>query len=252
MISTIRSLYFVNCYFNAYEGLGLGIARHLASQGAKVFLSDCHPSVTDRAAEPIFGTPALVAVVDLADADSMLRLVDRAVQELGELNGLVNCARLEFPQAHGRNYDSEFDRVVAINQRAPFFLSQQFVAHLMPLALDPCIVNIASINGLVGNASLAAYSATKGALIAMTRALAVEYAGRARVVAISPGAVRTDFTEAMIQRGEIEVEKMLSKFLIQRFTTVGEIAELVGFLFSAAGASATGANWILDGGYTAQ
>jgi NAD(P)-dependent dehydrogenase (short-subunit alcohol dehydrogenase family) len=74
--------------------------------------------------------------------------------------------------------------------------------------------------------SLAAYSATKDALIAMTRALAVEYAGRARVVAISPGAVRTDFTEAMIHRGEIEVEKMLSKFLIQRFTAVGEIAEL--------------------------
>jgi NAD(P)-dependent dehydrogenase (short-subunit alcohol dehydrogenase family) len=52
----------------AAQDLGLGIARHLASQGAKVFLSDCHPSVTDRAAEPMFGTQALVAVVDLADA----------------------------------------------------------------------------------------------------------------------------------------------------------------------------------------
>jgi NAD(P)-dependent dehydrogenase (short-subunit alcohol dehydrogenase family) len=236
----------------AAQGLGLGIARHLASQGARVFLSDCHPSVIDRVAEPIFEARASAEILDLADVDSMLRLVGRAVEEFGELNGLVNCAAWSFHKPVAETTVQEFDRVVAINQRAPFFLSQQFVTQLGPLALDPCIVNIGSVNAVAGNTSLAAYSATKGALVAMTRALAVEYAGRARVVAISPGAVRTDFTEAMIQRGEIDVEKMLSRFLIQRFTTVGEIAELVGFLFSAGGACATGSNWLLDGGYTAQ
>jgi NAD(P)-dependent dehydrogenase (short-subunit alcohol dehydrogenase family) len=236
----------------AAQGLGLGIARHLASEGARVFLSDRHPSVVQRAAEPVFETQASAAVVDLANADSMLSLVRRAVEEFGELNGLVNCAAWSFHKPVAETTVSEFDRVVAINQRAPFFLAQQFVAQLTPLTPDPCIVNIGSVNAVVGNASLAAYSATKGALMAMTRALAVEYAGRTRVVAISPGAVRTDFTETMIQRGEIDVEKMLSRFLIHRFTTVGEIAELVGFLFSSGGACATGSNWILDGGYTAQ
>jgi NAD(P)-dependent dehydrogenase (short-subunit alcohol dehydrogenase family) len=208
--------------------------------------------VIHRASEPIFEDRASAEVVDLADADSMLRLVGSAVEKFGELNGLVNCAAWSFHKPVAETTVEEFDRVVAINQRAPFFLSQQFVMQLAPHAPDPCIVNIGSVNAVAGNASLAAYSATKGALVAMTRALAVEYAGRVRVVAISPGAVRTDFTEAMIQRGEIQVEKMLSKFLIQRFTTVGEIAELVGFLFSPAGACATGSNWLLDGGYTAQ
>ena len=236
----------------AAQGLGLGIARYLASQGARVFLADCNPSVADRAAEEVFGGRASSAVVDLADADSMLHLVDRAVREFGGLNGLVNCAAWSFHKPVAETTIPEFDRVVAINQRAPFFLSQQFVANLTPDTHDPCIVNIASVNAVAGNASLAAYSATKGALVAMTRALAVEYAGKARVVAISPGAVLTDFTQALIDRGEIDVEKMLSRFLIKRFTSVEEIAALVEFVLSQAGACATGSNWILDGGYTAQ
>src|SRR4051794_40681726 len=80
----------------AAQGLGVGIARHLALQGARVFLSDCNPSVIDRAEEPIFERRASAAVVDLADADSMLRLVDQATEEFGEINGLVNCAAWSF------------------------------------------------------------------------------------------------------------------------------------------------------------
>src|SRR5690349_6596484 len=80
----------------AAQGLGLGIARHLASQGARVFLSDCHPSVVNRAAEPVFGGRAPAAIADLADADSILHLVEHAIREFGELNGLVNCAAWSF------------------------------------------------------------------------------------------------------------------------------------------------------------
>lgn len=84
----------------------------------------------------------------------------------------------------------------------------------------------------------------------MTRALAVEFAPRVRVVAISPGSVRTHVTNQLIESGQIDAEALTDKALIKRFIAVEEIAELVSFLFSPAARSITGANWVFDGGYT--
>jgi NAD(P)-dependent dehydrogenase (short-subunit alcohol dehydrogenase family) len=145
----------------------------------------------------------------------------------------------------------EFDRAVAINQRAPFFLCQQFAARLSDQEEDACIVNIASVNALIANPRLVAYAATKGALLAMTRGLALEFAPRIRVVAISPAAVKTHVTEQLIQAGEIDPVEILRPYLIHRFTSVEEIAGLTAFLFGPFAKSVTGANWIIDGGLTA-
>ena len=84
----------------------------------------------------------------------------------------------------------------------------------------------------------------------MTRALAVEFAPRMRVVAISPGSVRTHVTEQLIASGHIDPEALVDTALIKRFIAVEEIGELVSFLFSAAARSVTGANWVFDGGHT--
>jgi meso-butanediol dehydrogenase / (S,S)-butanediol dehydrogenase / diacetyl reductase len=141
---------------------------------------------------------------------------------------------------------------VAINQRAPFFLSQAFAEAVPADNPDPCIVNIASVNALVGTPNLIAYASTKGALVAMGRAMAVELAPRVRVVTISPGAVLTTNTENLIAEGQIVVEPFLDRFLVKRFITVEEIADLVAFLFGPSARSITGCNWIIDGGLTAQ
>ena len=109
-----------------------------------------------------------------------------------------------------------------------------------------------AVNAVAGNTNLVAYAGTKGALVAMTRAFAVEFAPRIRVAAISPGAVLTHFTEQMIQSGQIDPPAMMERFLIRRFTTVEEIAELVAFLFGPAAGCITGSNWMFDGGYSAQ
>lgn len=236
----------------AAQGLGCGIAHRLASSGARLVLADRESAVMNHLADPVFANSAVALIHDLAEPDAPQDLLSSALAKVGCLDGLVNCAAWSFHKPFSETTLAEFDRVVAINQRAPYFLSQQFANALRDDVLDPCIVNIASVNAAVGNRNLTAYASTKGALVAMARAIAVELAPRIRVVTISPGAVLTKYTEDMIADGEINVEHLLSRLLLKRFISVHEIADLVAFLFSPAARSITGSNWIIDGGVTAQ
>jgi NAD(P)-dependent dehydrogenase (short-subunit alcohol dehydrogenase family) len=234
----------------AAHGLGLGIARILAACGARLVLADVDSKVRARVAEAGLSSCSVALVRDLADPDAARWLIEESVRELGTLNGLVNCAAWSFHKPALETTIAEFDRDVAINQRAPYFLACEFARHRSAAENDACIVNIASVNALVGNPNLVAYAGSKGALAAMTRALAVEFAPRVRVVTISPGSVRTHVTEQLIESGQIDPAALLDTALIKRFIAVEEIGELVSFLFSAAARSVTGANWVFDGGYT--
>ena len=234
----------------AAHGLGLGIARALAAAGAHLALVDVDSKVHERAAEPVFAGRAAALVRDLAESDAARRLIDESVRAVGSLNGLVNCAAWSFHKPALETTLEEFDRVVAINQRTPYFLACEFARRIDDREADACVVNIASVNALIGNPDLIAYAGTKGALVAMTRGFAVEFAPRIRVVAISPGSVRTHVTEQLIQSGQIIPQELENMALIPRFIQVEEIAELVSFLFSPAARSVTGANWVFDGGYT--
>jgi gluconate 5-dehydrogenase len=236
----------------AAQGLGLGIARQLARAGARLALVDCNPAVADHLDDPIFRNSAIALVKDLAMPNSARELMHSTLTELGHLNGLVNCAAWSFHKPLLETTVSEFDRVIAVNQRAPYFLIQEFARALEEGASDPCVVNIASVNAGIGNKNLTAYAATKGALVAMARAIAVELAPRIRVVTISPGAVLTKYTEGLIAQGEIDVDRLLDRLLLRRFITVEEIADLVVFLFGPSARSITGSDWIIDGGVTAQ
>lgn len=236
----------------AANGLGLGIASSLALTGAQLVLADVDPKVVERAEEPLFRSRAVAQVCDLADADAPRLLIEASVKAFGSLDGLVNCAAWSFHKPAMETTLEEFDRLVAINQRAPYFLACHFAAQLADIDADPCIVNIASVNALVGNPNLTAYAGTKGALVAMTRALAVELAPRVRVVSICPGCVRTQVTNQLIESGYVNPDSLLEKALIRRFITVDEIGALVSFLFSPAARSVTGTDWVFDGGYTAR
>jgi len=236
----------------AAQGLGLGIAYRLASAGACLVLTDCNPALMDQLANPVFANSATAVISDLADPDAAHEVIHSALERVGHLDGLVNCAAWSFHKPLSETSVPEFDRVVAINQRAPYFLSQEFSRTLGNGTPDPCIVNIASVNAEIGNRNLTAYASTKGALVAMGRAMAVELAPRIRVVTISPGAVRTKYTDDLIASGEIDVEHLLSRMLLKKFITVEEIADLVVFLFSPSARSVTASNWIVDAGVTAQ
>ena len=236
----------------AANGLGLGIAKTLAAAGAYLVLTDVDVKVEERVHEVEFGGRAIALLQDLAEPDAAERLIFESVRLVGSLNGLVNCAAWSFHKPASETSVQEFDRLVAINQRAPYFLACRFADQLKLTDDDACIVNIASVNALVGNPNLIAYAGTKGALTAMTRGMAVEFAPHVRVVAISPGSVRTHVTNQLIESGQIDPQALVDTALIKRFITVEEIGELVSFLFSPAARSVTGANWIFDGGYTAK
>lgn len=120
---------------------------------------------------------AFALVKDLADPDAAQVVFNAAFAKLGQVDALINDGAWSFHKPMLKTTLAEFDRVVAINQRTPYFLAQEFLRHLSSKRTrpkDPVIVNIRSVNALSGNPNLVAYAGTKGDVVAMTRAMAVE------------------------------------------------------------------------------
>ncbi len=240
----------------AGNGLGLAIARRFVESGAKVLMVDKEEVVRSRVGEGQLSPQTAFALVkDLADADAAQAIFAAAREKLGQVDALINNAAWSFHKPMLEVTTAEFDRVVAINQRAPFFLAQEFLRQLSRAATqpaDPVIVNIGSVNALSGNPNLVAYAGTKGAIVAMTRAMAVEMASAGiRVNSISPGAVRTWVTQNLIASGGIIPDELVKDLPIKRFASCEEVAELAAYLCSKKAAYVDGANWVIDGGYMA-
>jgi NAD(P)-dependent dehydrogenase (short-subunit alcohol dehydrogenase family) len=241
----------------AAHGLGLAIARRLSADGAIILLVDCDSTVLSRVTEDGFtGERTFALVKDLSEPNAAPVVFERAASTIGLVDTLVNNAAWSFHKPMRDVTVSEFDRVVSINQRAPFFLAQAMLKQISEAVnrpRDPVIVNISSVNALAGNANLVAYSGTKGALTAMTRTMAVEMSPLGvRVNAICPAAIKTHVTNNLIATGVIDPSQLFEKYLQKRFASCEEIAELVSYLCSDSATYVNGANWVIDGGYLAQ
>jgi NAD(P)-dependent dehydrogenase (short-subunit alcohol dehydrogenase family) len=240
----------------AGNGLGLAIARRFVELGARVLMVDKEKVVEKRVGDGQLSSDSAFALVkDLADGDAARVVFHEAAEKLGHVDTLINNAAWSFHKPMLEVSAEEFDHVVAINQKAPFFLAQEFLRHVAGAAArpaDPVIVNIGSVNALSGNPNLVAYAGTKGAIVAMTRAMAVEMAvAGIRVNSISPGAVRTWVTQNLIESGGIVPEELVKDLPIKRFASCEEVAELVAYLCSHKAAYVDGVNWVIDGGYMA-
>ena len=240
----------------AGNGLGLAIARRFVTGGARALLVDQDPVVLKRVGfDDLPAEKAFAMVKDLADDDSAAVVFKTAKNTLGQVNVLVNNAAWSFHKPLLDVTHAEFERVVRINQRAPYFLSQEFCRAVGNATTKPqnlAIINIASVNASRGNPNLIAYAGTKGAVVAMTRAMAVEMGPMGiRVNSISPGAIETAFTLSLIDSVVIDPRKLFEKALIKRFGSCEEVAELVAYLSSSRAAFVTGTNWAIDGGYLA-
>lgn len=241
----------------AANGLGLAIAKRLSANGAFVLLVDSDSLVLSRVTESGFAPERTFALVkDLSEPDAATVVFERAASTIGLVDTLINNAAWSFHKAMREVTISEFDRVVNVNQRAPFFLAQAMLKEISEAKArprDPVVINIGSVNALAGNPNLVAYAGTKGALTTMTRAMAVEMnPWGIRVNAICPAAIETYVTRNLIAAGVIDPSQLFDKYLQKRFASCEEIAELVAYLCSDSATYVNGANWVIDGGYLAQ
>jgi NAD(P)-dependent dehydrogenase (short-subunit alcohol dehydrogenase family) len=232
----------------AAGGVGSATVRLLHEAGASVVAEDLDPKVRELETERI--APVVGDVADAATADAA---VATAVERFGQVDVLVNNAARFLMKGILDTSDAEWDGLLATNVRGVFVHSRAALPQLVQRE-SSAIVNMTSISGLVGLASQAAYCATKGAIVQLTRQLAVEFAPQGvRVNAVAPGAIETPFLlDALPPDPEPILADIASSHPLGRNSQAGEIAEVVAFLASDRAGFMTGAIVPVDGGYTAQ
>jgi len=236
----------------AASGIGRATAERFAAEGATVVAAD-------RDAVGLAETVALIAAadggaearaLDVSDPDACGALVDAVAAEHGRLDVLANVAGvLRFAHA-AEHTRADWEQTLAVNLSGPWFLMQAALPHLE--ATRGNIVNVASAAGLVGQAYSSAYCASKGGLVLLTKALAVEFASRqVRVNCICPGQVDTNLL-ADFTFPEGADQRLLDRLLpLVRGAAPEEIATLIAYLASDEARYVTGAAWPIDGGQTA-
>lgn len=227
----------------AASGIGLAAAKLLVEGGAKVALVDMNVERLQAAAAETGGVPI---AVDLRDGAAVDASVVQAVEALGGLDGIVNSAGV----AHGglvHELDPEdWARVLAVNLTAPYRICRAAVPYMKREARGS-IVNIASGAGIRPIApGSSAYSASKGGLISLTRALSIELAPTIRVNTVSPGVVDTPMN-AHILNSE-RADAFVAQYALKRVAEPVELAEAIGWLISDEASFVTGVVLVVDGG----
>jgi len=236
----------------AGSGLGHATALRLATEGASVACLDVAREAAEKTAAEISAADgrAHAYQVDVADPASVRAAVNAAVRDLGRPSVLVNCAGIgKFANAHDMPFE-EWSRIIAVNLTGTFLMSQA----VLPFLLDGGgnIVNIASNAGLMGQPYSAAYCASKGGVVQLTRALADEYIRRGvRVNAVAPGSISTPLQNAFRQLPEGADSMLIAKLRSPLGSSrPEEIAALVAFVASDEARFMTGSIVSIDGGLT--
>ncbi|HEY0421212.1 MAG TPA: SDR family NAD(P)-dependent oxidoreductase, partial [Acetobacteraceae bacterium] len=211
------------------SGIGYAVAARLAAEGARLAVWDRDEAALSALPSRL-GVPVHAEMFDLTDAEAVQRAADATQAALGGLDVLVASAGITGPNAPSWEYRIEdWKRVIDINVNGVFYCNRAVVPHMLKSGRGR-IVNIASIAGKEGNPNAAAYSASKAAVIGLTKSLGKELAQTdIRVNCVTPAAVRTPIFEQMTQA---QIDYMLSKIPVGRFGTVEEVAALICWLCS--------------------
>jgi NAD(P)-dependent dehydrogenase (short-subunit alcohol dehydrogenase family) len=250
--STGRRAAFVT---GASTGIGAAIALGLARDGFDV-------AVSATRAENLAGTVAALAptgarvvpvAFDMRSQEGLERAMAEVIGALGHLDVLINNAGITLRRPVLEVTPAEWDQLMAVNLKGAFFLSQQMGRHLIGARRAGCIINMSSTHGVVGLAQRSVYGISKGALIQMTRMLAIEWAQHGiRVNAVAPGTVETPSRAAFFSADPGTRHALLERIPLRRFATTEEVVGAVRYLVSPQAAYVTGQTLLLDGGLTAQ
>jgi NAD(P)-dependent dehydrogenase (short-subunit alcohol dehydrogenase family) len=228
-------------------GIGLACAHLLAERGARVALLDRDPTVVDLAAK--LGAGHLGIAVDLAQVGQIQHTIDSVFEQFQRLDYLINSAGVVLLDKALQVSESAWDTTLDINLKASFFVAQACARHMLAQGSGR-IVNLASQAAVIGLDRHVAYCASKAAIVGMTKVLAMEWAPRITVNAISPTIVETALGKKA-WAGDVG-ERAKLQIPAGRFAQPEEIAGLALYLLSDAAQMVTGANMVIDGGYSIQ
>lgn len=236
------------------SGIGEATVKELVRAGAFVWIADINLSAAEALANSIGSSQALH--LDVTSPQS----IAAAVEQLSRLNILVNNAGIGHVGSIEQTEPEDFDRLLNVNVRSVYLVTRAFLPLLLAAGDNAgpvgSVINIASVAGLVGIKQRFAYCTTKGAVVAMTRQLAVEYPKTLRVNAVCPGTVETPFVEGYLEKFHKENKEEVRAELrarqpIGRLGRPEEIASMVRYLASEEATFISGSLFTIDGGWTA-
>lgn len=233
----------------ARRGLGKAIALRLARSGADVIINDIAQGVEEAEATAAeiraLGRRAIALPADVCNGDEVNAMIDQALAEFGRLDILINNAGITRDGLVMRMTDEQWDLVLDINLKGTFVCTRAAVKPMLKQRAGN-IVNVASVVGIMGNAGQANYAASKGGVIAFTKAVAKEVATRGvRVNAVAPGFIISAMTDKLTDDAR---ERLSSVIPMGRLGTPEDVAEVVNFLTSDAASYLTGQVINVDGG----
>jgi NAD(P)-dependent dehydrogenase (short-subunit alcohol dehydrogenase family) len=242
----------------AAKSIGFGIAKKYAEAGAKVALLDIVPEVQDSAKGLAdAGYFARAYVIDITDRGAVLKLFEQIVAELGNIFCLVNNAGVVDQRPFLDNTEAEFEKMFRVNVYGTAWCIQGALPSMIKAGEGGKIINFSSKSGKTGSALMAPYSSAKGAIIALTQALAYEYAGnKININCICPGITDATGVWSNVSRGYIEnlklprdevVKKFTAKVPLGRLTDISDVVEYVFFL-TVSGDYCTGQAINISGG----
>ncbi|MDQ0874507.1 NAD(P)-dependent dehydrogenase (short-subunit alcohol dehydrogenase family) [Paenibacillus sp. V4I3] len=234
------------------SGIGEAIVRLFAAQGAAVIIADWNEQGASRLAEELTssGHQVVEVKVDVSRDSDVRELIQETLHRFGQLDVLVNNAAVILPKFLEEVEEEEWDRLFNINLKSVFLMVKHAIAELRKTR--GAIVNMASLNGLIGQKMNPVYAATKGGVVAMTKALALDYApDGVRVNCICPAGVSTPLLQHWIQEQDdpMATIKILNDMHpIGRPATSEEVAQAALFLASTQSGFITGVALPVDGG----
>lgn len=239
----------------AASGIGLATIRRLAAEGATIIagdIADGSDSVRELARMRI---PARFVQADVTKASQVETLISETLASFGRLDVLVNNAGIELSRKITDTSEADWDRLLDVNLKGVFLCTKATVP-VMQRQGGGVIVNVASELGLVGGSKIAAYCASKGGVVQLTKALAIDHAGdNIRVNCVCPGPVETPLLQSIIDGSSNparERRSIIDKTLLKRVGQPEEIADVILFLASDESSYMTGSIVVVDGGCTAQ